>query len=350
MIKVLLICENFFINQFSGIPIFYRLLKDELEVLGCEVSIFASELPNIRDCDNQIFTRKDLSRVFDYDFDLAFAPNASLEGEIFSNLRLARVQVLTLHTDHLVDPGRSRMKAFLLRRKYKLMYRLEGIDYFFANSETTARHICSFIPDYKAQKVVMSPHPVGLKSVRSEASTVNRNSFHKPYFLVLGTRSARKRALKLARLWVKGTKKNPSSAPFLYFIGPKGHQDKWIRLNTWFFKAENIVLCGVVSDEDKIAIMRNAEAVIVPSRYESYSLVINEALSQKKPVIAFSDVRWTQEHILKDYLYLCEPKKLFDQITENLEQNWMAVNAKLKLIDLHFSQAVALFIENSSAK
>jgi len=52
---------------------------------------------------------------------------------------------------------------------------------------------------------------------------------------------------------------------------------------------ENLVYHGYVSDEEKIAFLRKASVVVVPSIYrELYSYVVVEALSMARPVVAFS--------------------------------------------------------------
>ncbi len=51
-------------------------------------------------------------------------------------------------------------------------------------------------------------------------------------------------------------------------------------------KSDKICSLGFVSDEDKKNAMKACSALIIPSRYESFSMVLAEAMLNKKPVIA----------------------------------------------------------------
>lgn len=48
---------------------------------------------------------------------------------------------------------------------------------------------------------------------------------------------------------------------------------------------DDIVYCGFVSEEDKMALMQNAKFLIMPSEYESLSLVILESMALGRPVL-----------------------------------------------------------------
>ncbi len=60
---------------------------------------------------------------------------------------------------------------------------------------------------------------------------------------------------------------------------------------------ENIIYAGFVSDEEKEQLMKHAEALIIPSKYESLSLVVLESFACKVPVIANGKCEVLKDHI-----------------------------------------------------
>jgi glycosyltransferase involved in cell wall biosynthesis len=60
---------------------------------------------------------------------------------------------------------------------------------------------------------------------------------------------------------------------------------------------KNIIYAGFVSDEEKEQLMKHAEALIIPSKYESLSLVVLESFACKIPVIANGDCEVLKDHI-----------------------------------------------------
>ncbi len=60
----------------------------------------------------------------------------------------------------------------------------------------------------------------------------------------------------------------------------------------------NIIYAGFVSDEEKEQLMKHAEALIIPSKYESLSLVVLETFACKVPVIANGECEVLKDHII----------------------------------------------------
>ncbi len=58
-----------------------------------------------------------------------------------------------------------------------------------------------------------------------------------------------------------------------------------------------IKYAGFVSDEEKEQLMKHAEALIIPSKYESLSLVVLESFACKVPVIANGECEVLKDHI-----------------------------------------------------
>lgn len=50
-------------------------------------------------------------------------------------------------------------------------------------------------------------------------------------------------------------------------------------------KSDKIISLGFVSDEDKLGAINASKAVVIPSKYESFSMILAEAMMLKKPVI-----------------------------------------------------------------
>ena len=60
---------------------------------------------------------------------------------------------------------------------------------------------------------------------------------------------------------------------------------------------KNIIYAGFVSDDEKEQLMKHAEALIIPSKYESLSLVVLESFACKVPVIVNGQCEVLKDHI-----------------------------------------------------
>lgn len=65
------------------------------------------------------------------------------------------------------------------------------------------------------------------------------------------------------------------------------------------FEHPDVIYTGFVSDEEKMSILQHAEIVVNPSRYESLSLILLEAMSQKRPMLVNGHCKVLKEHCLK---------------------------------------------------
>lgn len=59
----------------------------------------------------------------------------------------------------------------------------------------------------------------------------------------------------------------------------------------------DIIFTGFVSEEEKFSYLKNSKALIIPSRYESLSMVTLEAMSIGKPVLATAKSEVLKDHI-----------------------------------------------------
>lgn len=63
----------------------------------------------------------------------------------------------------------------------------------------------------------------------------------------------------------------------------------------------NVIYAGFISDEDKLQLMKQCEALVIPSRYESLSLVLLEGFACKVPVMVNGNCE-----VLRDHLEECK--------------------------------------------
>lgn len=73
---------------------------------------------------------------------------------------------------------------------------------------------------------------------------------------------------------------------------------------------QDILYTGFVSDEEKMVILRNAKVIVNPSKFESLSLMLLEAMSQGRPMLVNGRCAVLKEHCIKsDYAALYYTRK-----------------------------------------
>ena len=97
------------------------------------------------------------------------------------------------------------------------------------------------------------------------------------YVIYTGRVSNGKNYSQLNRYFIKYKEKNPSNLKLLVV----GRIDNYLVIENH----SDIVYLGYMSEEDKIRLMRNARFLILPSEWESLSLVILESMAVKRPVL-----------------------------------------------------------------
>lgn len=123
----------------------------------------------------------------------------------------------------------------------------------------------------------------------------------------------------------------------------------------------NIIFTGFVSDEDKDIYLKNCEALIIPSFYESLSLVTLEAMQYGKPVIANGDCEVLKDHIelsnagfiYKDYNSFKNSLNKLYNLTESEKRHiakrgikYVKENYQWKNIINKFNKAIKLINQN----
>lgn len=196
----------------------------------------------------------------------------------------------------------------------------------------------------------MSPH--GIISVGIEESEFaswieveKKYKLPKDYLLYIGRVDPNKMG-KIFDYFVSYKEKYPESSLQLVLVGG-------INFDRLPFERQDVMYTGFVSDEEKMVILQHAKIVINPSKFESLSLILLEAMSQGKPMIVNGKCEVLKEHCVKsDYaalyytgkrnfitkLYLLDtsPEELRTQMGERGKKyvtefySWAAVMNRLK--------------------
>lgn len=117
---------------------------------------------------------------------------------------------------------------------------------------------------------------------------VEKFGLSKKYIIYAGRIEKHKGCDTLIHYFVNFVNKNPDLK--LVLIGKNGFKE---------VKHPSIIYAGFVSEEEKEQLMKHAEALLIPSKYESLSLVVLESFSCKVPVIANGESEVLKDHIVK---------------------------------------------------
>ena len=156
---------------------------------------------------------------------------------------------------------------------------------------------------------------VGIEESLSADWALTKEKFQLPerYLLYIG-RITPKKIHRLLTYFVNYKKKYSDSTLRLVLVGGLAMER---------FEHPDIIYTGFVSDEEKMSILQHAEIVVNPSRYESLSLILLEAMSQKKPMLVNGHCKVLKEHCLKSdfasFYYM--NKRGFNQALRRIEQS-----------------------------
>ncbi|MCL5783785.1 MAG: glycosyltransferase family 4 protein [Patescibacteria group bacterium] len=128
------------------------------------------------------------------------------------------------------------------------------------------------------ESIVNFSKEISLKKI----SDVKRK-FHiyKPYLFYIGNAHPHKNVLRLINVFKKIKEEFPEY--LLVLSGPNNYFWQKIRKD---IKLTGVVFTGFVSDEEMVALYKNAEAFIMPSMEEGFGIPILEAMACKCPVIS----------------------------------------------------------------
>ncbi len=134
----------------------------------------------------------------------------------------------------------------------------------------------------------------------------------KPYIIYLGRIDVQKGCDTLL-LYFQNFLDSISADMQLVFVGKDAMNIK---------PSQSIILTGFISDKDKEQLLKQAEALVVPSAYESLSLALLESFACKIPVIANGKTEVLKDHIDKSGGGWCyENEEDFINIMNEINQN-----------------------------
>ncbi len=111
----------------------------------------------------------------------------------------------------------------------------------------------------------------------SDWSMPERFKKYDNYIIYVGRISDGKNFNQLNQYFIEYKKRKPSNLKLLVI----GRCDEGIRIEY----SSDIIYLGFVSEDEKARLMRNAKLLVLPSKYESLSLVILESMAVKRPVL-----------------------------------------------------------------
>lgn len=147
------------------------------------------------------------------------------------------------------------------------------------------------------KRLVEFAHPV-TRTIRSDIAGVGldlpvldentESPVSSPYFVYIGRIDIGKGCPELMNYFSQMNKSRQSNIK-LIMIG-KNHMDNLV-------EHENIIFTGFIDEAEKLSYLQHCEALIIPSRYESLSMVTLEAMSAGKPVLANGHCEVLRRHM-----------------------------------------------------
>ncbi len=130
---------------------------------------------------------------------------------------------------------------------------------------------------------------VGIESVddKKDIETISRFNIKGKYIVYVGRIDAAKGCKELLKYFTNFTIQNKE--PITLVLAGKNMIEAAVN--------KNVIYAGFVSDDEKEQLMKHAEALIIPSKYESLSLVVLESFACKVPVIANGQCEVLKDHI-----------------------------------------------------
>ena len=132
---------------------------------------------------------------------------------------------------------------------------------------------------------------VGIETVDDQKNSelIKKFNIKGKYIIYVGRIDAAKGCNELLKFYTKFTSQNTDLITLV--LAGKNMIEEGVH--------KNIIYVGFVSDEEKEQLMKYAEALIIPSKYESLSLVVLESFACKVPVIANGECQVLKEHLVK---------------------------------------------------
>ena len=130
---------------------------------------------------------------------------------------------------------------------------------------------------------------VGIESTNEETNPdiLSKFKINSPYLIYVGRIDEAKGCESLLDYFIKFNSENAQQYN-LVLVGKNMMKE---------VKHPNIIYTGFVSDEEKTQLMKQAKLLIVPSKYESLSLVLLESFNYKVPVLVNKNCTVLKDHI-----------------------------------------------------
>lgn len=161
----------------------------------------------------------------------------------------------------------------------------QGLAY---HTEAERRFVEQLFPVAHHREIVLGlgsdPEPGDAAAAREKLGLDDR-----PYLVCLGRVDDGKGTATLARFFIEYKRRHPGPLR-LVFVGPVVHQPP---------SHVDIVVAGSVDEATKWGALRGATALVSPSAYESFSLVVLEAWNAGIPVVINARCEATREHVLR---------------------------------------------------
>jgi len=161
------------------------------------------------------------------------------------------------------------------------------------NSQSTAASLRARLGAPKrSMNIVTAPLGVELDHFRG----VGGLRITPPYFVIVGTIEPKKNHLLLLQLWRQLVEQFGADAPRLVLVGQRGwkNQHTFDLLNSDRATRSHVIELSGLADSQLGAVLRSAQALLMPSLAEGYGLPVAEALALSVPVIC-SDIAALRE-------------------------------------------------------
>jgi glycosyltransferase involved in cell wall biosynthesis len=165
------------------------------------------------------------------------------------------------------------------------------LNYYSANkilaiSEYSKQELEDFfkIPHGKTESVLLGfkPEDNGVYDQQLEKSVLNRFDLRKSgYLIYIGNSRKHKNLERLCYSFRKIKERRLLPKPFKLVLCGGSIKEKDLQ----GFIDESIILTGYINEEDKVTLLRNAHALVMPSLAEGFGLPVLEALAADTPVI-----------------------------------------------------------------
>jgi len=209
---------------------------------------------------------------------------------------------------------------------------LRRSSFIIAISQATAKALQSSYPEVQKPVVISHIPPVSMPEISTDDSKVlmKKLGIKGRFVLFLGNIEPRKNLGRLLEAY-EMLPENVRNDYALVIAGGKGWKDELIlnKLSDMKSLGLNIIQTGYVSEEQKVALYREATVFVLPSIYEGFGMPLLEAMSNETPVLA-SDIPVFRE-VAGDAALYCNPREGKD-IAAKLEQLLLDTNLQDDLV------------------